>query len=61
MALDAIFALRQLSDWERQFARSIRELIDSRAHARVSEKQEAVLDRLLVRVWNEERQAEDFR
>src|SRR5687767_10555649 len=39
IALDVLFELRHLSDWELRFLQSIRHLLERNPHARVSEKQ----------------------
>lgn len=53
MALDAIRTLR-LSPWERGFIDSIDRILLTRPHARLSAKQEQVLDRLLSQFSNSE-------
>jgi hypothetical protein len=48
MALDAIEALR-LSPWEREFVANIGETLRGNPYTHLTQKQEAVLDRLLAR------------
>ena len=54
-ALDAIAALK-LTAWERGFVHSIQDSLRQHRSHRVSEKQADILNRLLVRVWREDRE-----
>ena len=53
MAFDVIFTLDTLSEWERAFARSIYPRLRARPETSLTAKQMAVLDGLLVKVWEQ--------